>query len=318
MATSRSAFSPLPGDGRDGPRLCGVEIEFAGLTEEATARIVTETLGGQCSPDGAHAFRVTDTRIGTIKVELDTALRKADLPMLEAGLDLARAIVPVEIVSDPLDAEGLEILDRLRERLRTEGAQGSRDGLFLGFGVHLNPETPTDPAQTMRIVRAYGLLEDWLRQEDPIDPTRRVLPFVDPWPHRLIDDLVSRDIEDMDSLMRFYARHTTSRNHGLDLLPLFKHACADAFAATFAKDRATSGRPAFHFRLPDCRIDEAEWSLADPWRSWMVVERLAQDQDALASLGASWTEHRGQLLSGRTGWARRVSDVIGARAEALA
>jgi hypothetical protein len=200
MADDDPRFPSLPGRGRGGPRRCGVEIEFAGLTETETADIVVTTLGGRSTPDGAHAFRVGGTAIGTVKVELDTALRKTDVPGIEAGLDLARAVVPVEIVSEPLDTAGLGRLDALRARLRVAGAQGSGEGVFLGFGVHLNPETPIDPAHAVRIIRAYALLEDWLRRSDPIDATRRVLPFVDPWPHRLTDALIASDARDPAAL----------------------------------------------------------------------------------------------------------------------
>ena len=318
MAATDSRFPKLPGDGRQGARLCGVEVEFAGLTEERTAALVIETLGGTVRPDGAHAFRVEGTRIGTVKVELDTVLRKTGLPGMEAGLDIARAVVPVEIVSDPLDQDGLVLLDGFRDRLRGEGAIGSRDGVFLGFGVHLNPETPVEPGHRLRIIQAYALLEDWLRHADPIDTTRRILPFVDPWPRKLCDAMIAARDADLGTLMQLYAEQTGSRNHGLDLLPVFKDAAPEAFGKAFPRDRATSARPAFHYRLPDCRIDEPDWSLAHPWRSWMLVERLAEDRALLDRLAEARSAYRHQLFAGRAGWAEIVTDILGKDAEALA
>jgi hypothetical protein len=37
-------------------------------------------------------------------------------------------------------------------------------------------------------------------------------------------------------------------------------------------------RPAFHYRLPNCMVDEADWTLAEEWNRWVVVERLAYDR----------------------------------------
>jgi hypothetical protein len=40
-------------------------------------------------------------------------------------------------------------------------------------------------------------------------------------------------------------------------------------------------RPAWHYRLPNCLIDDPEWSLARPWSEWVTIERLAADPDRL-------------------------------------
>jgi hypothetical protein len=42
-------------------------------------------------------------------------------------------------------------------------------------------------------------------------------------------------------------------------------------------------RPTWHYRLPNCLIDDPDWSLRDPWREWVRIEKLAADPDALAA-----------------------------------
>lgn len=304
-------YPPLP-DVPGSERRCGVEIEFSGLTEDAAADLAASTLGGTVVESGHRAFEVRDTSIGTLKVELDTALRKAKArPLIEMGLDLARRVVPVEIITPPLATDQMPELDRLRAALRDDGAQGSRDGLFFGFGVHLNPELPQDPIRTARICLAYGLLEDWLHQTHPVDTMRRVLPFVSPWPHALVDALVNEPDASLLGLFSIYADHTQTRNHGLDLMPIFKHLHPDRFDVVVPGATSVSARPAFHYRLPDCRIDEADWSMAVPWQGWMEVERLADTPELLWSLCDDWQAFRyttGVLWGEpRSEWAAQVA-----------
>ncbi|MFZ7093891.1 amidoligase family protein [Primorskyibacter sp. 2E233] len=309
-------FSNLP-EMSGTPRKAGIEIEFAGLTEEQTARIIADELGGEIREDGSHAYQVEDTALGTIKVELDIFLRKKQGgALLEGGLDLARSVVPVEIVSPPLTPEQIGQLDSLRDRLRREGALGSRDGMFLGFGVHLNPALSGNADHDCKVILAYGLLEDWLRKTDPIDPTRRLLPFVDAWPRALVDALVEARPSDLRQVMEIYAEHTQSRNHGLDLLPIFMDMDPDGFDRAFPDVGKTSGRPAFHFRLPDCRIDEADWSLRDSWEVWQKVENLAQDARMFDALCRDWQAERDQFLNSRGRWADKVSERLEANHEA--
>ena len=42
-----------------------------------------------------------------------------------------------------------------------------------------------------------------------------------------------------------------------------------------------SARPTFHYRLPNCRVDEPDWRIAHEWNAWVTVEALAADEDAL-------------------------------------
>ena len=309
------SYPPLPaGDGPE--RRCGIEIEFSGLTEDDAARLIAETLGGDLREAGHRAFEIEGSALGTMKVELDTALRKAGArPLIEMGLDLARRVVPVELIPPPLTTADLPVLDGLRDALRRAGAQGSRDGLFFGFGVHLNPETPEDPLMTARTILAYGLLEDWLHMANPVDPTRRFLPFVSPWPPSLVDALVSAPDASLDELFGIYTDHTQTRNHGLDLMPLFRHLDPERFDVVVPSAGPVSARPAFHYRLPDCRIDESDWSLRVPWDSWMQVETVARDSALLWSLCDDWQAFRyatGVLRrEPRRQWAEHVAMRLG-------
>lgn len=308
----RDRFLPLspPATAKGTPRRVGVEIEFGGLTEASAGKVVADTLGGAAREKTAHEVIVEGTAWGDVEVCLDTAWRdKAGTALADLGLDLSRAVVPVEIVTPPLDASDMPALDALRGALRSAGAIGSRNGVLLGFGLHLNPEIAADTvAAILPVTRAFALLEDWLRNADPIDPSRRALPFVAPYPRAFVDRLAgeARDWS-LDQFIAAYLADAPTRNHGLDMLPCLRHLDGTCVTAALGPDATSvSARPTFHYRLPDCRIDEAGWRLAYEWNRWAMVEALAADTDQLNRLADDWLGYRGQLTSIRPDWMAHV------------
>jgi len=309
---THAEFRPLPLG--DGARKAGIEIEFGGLEEEKAAALIAETVGGRVVKKGDHEFRIENTDIGMVKVVLDTAFRaRHPSPMKAALLDLSRVVVPVEIVTEPLDLGRLPIVDRLRATLRAAGATGSRSGLFLGFGVHLNIDVPGEDADDIiPTVTAFAFAEDWLRRETPIDTTRRFLPFVDPYPRRFVDRLAQEGPGwSTADLTRVYLEETPSRNRGLDLLPLLRHIDEPTVVEALG-DMASPvhARPAWHYRVPDSRIDETAWSLAYEWNRWRVVECIAANRPLLERLRADWMMHRDSPTSTTGDWRRHLEDVL--------
>ena len=300
----RSTFLP-----RDTEGLCGVEIEFGGLTEDAAAGIARDVLGGTLSRQSEHELALTGSEIGPLKIYLDTALRdETGTALGRLGLDLSRAIVPIEIVTAPLGQDQMPRLDTLCAALAAAGATGTGDGLLLGFGLHLNPEIDRDDADHLwSILTAYALAEDWLRYDGGMDVARRVLPFSDPYPRGFLDALAQGPGADRGALFDLYLYWNPTRNRGLDLLPLIAELDPDRLAGL---DTATSARPTWHYRLPDCRIDEAGWSVAFEWNRWALVERLAADRWRLDRLCAAWTDYRADLTSLRPDWRDTVAHAL--------
>ncbi|ARE38907.1 hypothetical protein RGUI_0766 [Rhodovulum sp. P5] len=310
----RDRFLPLsPETTSSGqPRRAGIEIEFGGLTEEEAAGVVARELGGTQRQVAAHDWLIEGTDWGDVEICLDTVLReKAGSAVMDLGLDLSRAVVPIEIVTPPLGPDQLPALDKLRSALRSAGAQGSRDGLLLGFGVHLNPEIADATVEAiLPVVRAFALIEDWLRNADPIDPARRVLPFVDAYPRSFVDRLAKDGPNwSLTEFIDIYLKETPTRNRGLDMLPCFRHLDENRVAKALDSAGGLVGaRPTFHYRLPDCRIDEGGWRLAYEWNRWTLVERLAADADALNALARDWIEYREALTTTRPDWLAHVEE----------
>lgn len=310
---------PCPETDAGDPRRTGVEIEFAGMDETRAAEVVAEVLGGTAHNKDTHELIVEGSDLGDIGVELDTVLRKKkDIPFLEAGLSLATGLVPVEIITPPLTRAGVASLDRLVQALRDAGATGTSDGVLLGFGVHLNPEVVApDHPHTLATILAFGLLESWLRREADLDMTRRLMPYVNPWPTAFVTGMVTERPDTLADLMDIMAPHVQSRNHGLDLFPLFAHAHPDLYKDRFPRPDKTSARPTFHFRMPDCRIDEPGWSLARAWGFWVLVERVAFNAPLLNALRAEWLDHAHNAPGAERRWCAKVKRLLDHHDEAL-
>ncbi len=305
-------FPPLPQpmNAQGDPRRVGVEIELGNLNEDHVAELAKQVFGGNIRTKDT-VYHVEGTDIGDLEIYLDTALTKARKSALrDMALDLGHEVIPVEIVTEPLDMDGLEQLDDFTDLLRREGATGSGAGILLGFGVHLNVEiTSEKPADILRPLMAYALIEDWMRKTHPIDESRRLLPFTAPYPTSFVRALIALGPDaGIDVLTECYLAETPSRNHGLDMFPLLAHLRPDAMSDKLRG--STKPRPAFHFRLPDCRIDDPDWSLAEEWRRWLVVERVAANADLLTRLSDAWLDDHGPVTFSRTSWAARTAEIL--------
>lgn len=299
----------------------GVELEFAGITEAEAAETLSKATGGTARQTGARSWEVETDLFGTCDIYIDTTFDEAVARVAGSpGIEALRSVVPVELVTEPFEIRHLPELDRVVGCLRDAGAQGTRDGLFLGFGTHLNIEADAEDATSVaRHLAAYALLEEYLRQRNPIDLSRRVLPFVAPYPDKMVDAL-AEGVPDfdgsMDGLIAFYLDHAPSRDHGLDLLPLLATQDEDRVRNAAEGLSEIKARPAYHFRLPDCRIDEADWSILQAWDDWCLVQTVALDATLLERLRAARRDWSAGHAWGRPPWFKAVETILGTSGEA--
>ncbi|MBM9593495.1 amidoligase family protein [Roseitranquillus sediminis] len=309
----RDRFLPLPNGRNDSgkARRVGVEIEFAGLTERDVGALVQRQLGGEVADAGPFEVIVSGTALGEIRCFLDTAFRKGRGKGLgHLGLEFGREVIPVELTTEPLPATRLPELDALREALRDAGAIGSRRGPLLSFGMHLNVEVASERVESVRpVLTAFALIEDWLRLADPMNASRRLMPFTDAYPRRFVRELLALPPgAEMDALVALYLRLTPSRNRALDMLPLFRHLRPAQVASAAHNLAAVAPRPAWHYRLPDSRVDEADWTIAYEWNRWVMVERVAARPDLLAHLADEWARH--DTPAARHAWCEQVDAIL--------
>jgi len=301
---------PVPHTAEDSVRRVGVEIELGKLGADQAAQIFSELSGGTVEESGPRDFVVRGTEFGDIDVFLDTRFRKNTENWLEkAGFDLAQSVVPVEVVTPPIDPQMLPKLDKAVAELARRGAAGTSGNILLGFGVHLNIEIANKtPDHIGGVLTSFALLEQALRTVMQIDTTRRVLPFAAPYPKVLVDRLVTERNRGLDALMRLYLEENPTRNSALDMLPLFAY-LDPQLVADHITDDLVSARPAFHYRLPDSRFDEPDWSLTTEWNRWAVVERAAEEV-VLSDLCEAWLRHRAEWRGTGAPWAEECRQVL--------
>lgn len=310
---------PRPTSGSGRPRRVGIELEFGGLEAVDVARLVADRFAGTLITRDSHRYQVADTRYGTFDIELDTRFAHLRDHPVVSGLepasrarlgkwvgDVASLWLPVEIVTPPLEIADLVEIDHLARALADAGAQGTEDSLIYAFGLQLNPEIATDDAAWLtRMLRAYIVMSDWLRDQIDLDLTRQALVFADPFPYSYRHMVADKDYQpDRDRLIEDYLSHNPTRNRELDMLPLFAHLAPDRVAAHVSDERIKA-RPTFHYRLPDARLGKADWNIMLEWNRWVMVERLADDPERLAAMADAYRRHLDQFFPGS--WAKQAA-----------
>lgn len=290
---------PRPNREDASPRHVGVEIELAGLGAEQMLAAIIDRIGGRAVEHSPVDWRVINTSLGDFKVVLDWSdlrwFAKKHLPPEREDEQLfsralmglvtraAEQLIPWEIVTPPVRICDLEIVSGIVETLRDKGAVGTRQSPQYAFGLHFNPELPDLHAETItRYLKAYLCLYDWIVREERTDMTRKVTYYIRHFDHSYIEKVVDPDYQpDLETLIDDYLQSNPTRNRSLDLLPLFAW-LDEPRVRRAVDDPRVSARPTFHYRLPNCDIDNPHWNLDAPWKLWLEVEKLAGDRDRLA------------------------------------
>lgn len=313
-------IAPLPAPTcHDGTtRKVGIEVECGGVSEGRLAELVAERFGGEVETTGPYARTVRGTEIGDVEVLLDTVLReKVSGEVAKAGLNWSRAVIPVEFVTPPVDPAEIPRLDALCGDIARAGAFGTEDGVLLGFGLHLNVALRgMEVADILPALTAFALIEDWMRGRVQIDASRRLLPFVDPYPASLLDRLCDPVVEwTFERLTAIYLAEAASRNHALDALPILKQVHLERVDEAVPQMAHKSARPAWHYRLPDARIGDPDWSIALEWNRWCAIERVAADAQLLGRLKGAWRDYRNRALPIPGQWASVSAEILDAEVD---
>lgn len=339
--SKRSAFArpPRATNARGEIRGVGVELEFSGITLRDAAEAVRRVVGGEVVEDGPFELRVATGGTGDYRVEVDATLLRdrrymraleeigvpvdhlADLeePIEEIVGWIAERFVPLEVITPPLPLDQLDSVESLRRALAARGARGTGSRWRYAFGLHLNPEVPSlGVASLLAHLRAFLVLYDWLVEASRIDLTRSLTSFIDPFDVAYRRLVLSPSYEPtLEEMAADYVAHNPTRNRPLDLLPLFVHALGPEVATAIPEHEPLSARPTYHYRLPNCRLDEPDWTVAEEWNRWVEVERLADRSEELLRGCAKarpeaededpslWTTIRGHTLRALRGDAER-------------
>lgn len=316
-------------------RAAGFEFEFGNLPITATAEALQTALGGELEKISPFEAVLHDSRIGRLKVERDAGLLKSRryrglleqlgvefapgswAHELESNIDNAsRGLIPCEVVTQPIPFTRLGDLDTLVTTLESMGAEGTGESLTYAFGLHINPSLAgEDSIAILRALQSFLLLYSWFIEAGEIDRTRRYLtPFIDRFPQGYMELVLDRHYSPgLPALIDDYLEHNPTRNRALDLLPIFDYLDPDRVTAGLPHDerRLVKGRPAYHYRLPDCRINEPGWRVTTAWNSWVYIERLAANQAVLFQLIDAWRKHYHEFKLGQDSrWVRRLTSLL--------
>lgn len=310
MNEHRSGFAvpPVTRTASGRIRQVGFELEFSGVAIDEVAAAMHSALGGELEQRSAAEYSLEISQLGRFNIELDWDYLKRKAALAEKQGDdgdrervgllskAANLVVPLEVVCPPIPITELARLDVLVNCLREAGAEGTDESPMAAYGVHINPEIPQLDARTIgTYLRAFALLQWWLAEAHDIDITRRISPYIDFYPEAYVKELVVEPPVRLDDIFSGYLSHNPTRNRALDLLPLLAEIDPERVRLTVA-DNKVNARPTFHYRLPNCDIGHEDWSLADGWNVWVVVERLADSATKLDALGKAFHQHFRPLL----------------------
>lgn len=299
-------------------RKTGFEFEFTGVSMEIAADLVAKLYGGNFNKISTYEFEIKNSSLGTFKLELDAQLlrdKKYEKFLNKIGIkiedfkkkesiegslkDIASSIVPFEIISPPIPLSKMSELNRLVTELRKHRAKGTGSSFIYAFGLHLNPEVPDVSADSiLRHLQSYVLLDGWIRKDAKINLSRRLTPFINEYEEKYIHYILQPDYSpDLEQLIRDYFEYDNSRNRPLDLLPLFMF-LNDTLTNSLIKEELTTSRPTYHYRLPNCSLEDENWTLAEEWNRWVLVEKLANDTKSLDQYSRAWIRMKRETLIG--------------------
>jgi len=293
-------------------RRVGVELEMNGIDLDRLSTLVAARGGYRIEQPGRCERRLTGDPAGDWVVELDSQwikkIGREPRPQGDESAELlgsaedaliwmAESLVPVELVSPPLPLDRLDEINELIHQLREAGAKGTSDRLTNAFGMQFNPEIPDADSRTLcAYLKAFLCLYDWMNERAQVNLTRRITTYVDPFPADYVSLVTDPDYwPDQAQLIDGYLKHNPTRNRALDMLPLFRHLDEERVLAC-TQDPLIKARPTFHYRLPDCRIDEPDWDMTEAWNDWLEVEKLAADHERLQGCCKAYQQWQQQGL----------------------
>jgi len=311
-------------------RRVGIELEFAGVDIDRICAIIVELFGGELAPRSRFEKAVAGTPWGDFNVEIDLVLLKerSYLKFLDfMGVDLsddslrqaedllarvASTLVPHEIGTPPIPMTEADRIEQLRQRLHQAHALGTKASLRYAFGLQFNPEAPDFEASTiLNYLRAFMLLVDWLQQRSHIAIARRLSPFINEFPQGYVRHILDPAYQpDLAQLIDDYIDDNPTRNRPLDMLPLFAFLDNERVLRDLNDAKIKNkARPTFHYRLPNCMIDDPGWTIAQEWAGWVAVDDLAQDPQRIEAMSEEFRRQRSQWALGYDeNWAARVAD----------
>ncbi|WP_026464609.1 amidoligase family protein [Adhaeribacter aquaticus] len=314
-------------------RKVGFELEFANLGIDEIVKIILDIYGGRVEKENRFLQKVCDTRIGNFSVEFDLTLLtekkyikffdsfninlqeyKCGVGTLEDSVEAALEgivgkIFPYEIATPPVPCTEIAQFEELRQALFEHNAKGTEAFPTNAFGTHINIELPATDAETIiSYLKAFVLLYPWLLEVGETDLARKLSPFIDPFPEEYAQLILAQNYApDLDTLVADYHRYNPDRNRPIDMYPLFAAINPDK-VNQFQDVGKVKPRKTFHYRLPNSSISKPDWTLAQEWNNWVVVEELAHNPEKIEAIKEAYFRLKQDTILGFEGkWIKQIS-----------
>lgn len=321
---------------RDGEiRRVGFEFEVGNVGVQTLACGLADKLGGELDKSSSFEVILRNSALGKLKVERDThlltSLAYRDW-LSSLGVDFSpgsegerwennvdkfsRQLVPCEIVTDPIPLTELARLHQLLDVIEALEGQGTQHYFYYAFGLHFNPEIPSaEGSSLLAYLQSFLLLSDWIIEDAGTDFTRRFFTkYIDPFPKSYVELVLHPDYNpSFSKLLDDYLWYNPTRNRSLDMLPVFAWLDAERVVKKVkeSEKQLIKSRPAFHYRLPDCRVGQPGWAMEDEWNRWQLVEVLAAYPERRSRLLQAWQREQSKFrLSHRSAWIEQIQDFV--------
>lgn len=313
-------------------RQVGFELEFTGLDLDQIVEILVSLFEGEIVKDNQFLYHLKQSCYGDFGIEIDTSIlthKTYDKYLQKFGIDLsqlgirrsveqllenvAAILIPYEITTPPFPINDLTAVETLRAHLQAAKALGSKMSPIYAFGLHINPEVPSyETAVLVNYLRAFFLLYDWICMHTKIDFSRRIAPFIRDFSEDYIELVLDKNYQPRQSqFIDDYLFYNPSRNRPLDLLPLFLHLDKNQIPTDILQNRLIKSRPTFHYRLPNCLIDDPDWHIAQEWYYWVEIEKLAYDEEKLVAMSERYLAiQHSKLAKLKRTWHKEVEDFM--------
>lgn len=292
------SLPPLLKNPKGDIRKAGFEIEHSGLTPLEDANIIKEIFGGEIFKKSKHQVYVKNSLFGDFAIYLDSKFlldferseyEQTDF-LRELLLDFSEIFIPYEIVTPPIPFDKLDFIEKLREKLKENGALGTDSSFVYAFGLHINVEAASYEVEyILNILRAFLILFEWIKEKNAIDLTRKLSWFIEPFNKEYILYILNLDYKpNLKKFIEDYIFYNPTRNKALDLLPLLAY--LDKRVKELLPEEKINPRPAFHYRLPNSRIDEEWWSIAYEFNFWTLIEKVAYEKELTKELSEKYID----------------------------
>ena len=313
-------------------RTVGFELEYTNVGIAEAVQLILDLYGGEVQEENRFKQKVTGTTLGDFTIEFDLTLLTEkrykkpfeslnihieDVKVGHSNLEdevedalesVVGKVFPYEIACPPVPCTKLEQIEKLRRALHQHHAEGTKAFLTNAFGTHINIEAPgLDTETLLSYMRAFLLLYPWLLKAGETDLARRISPFIDPFPNAYAELVLDTNYKpDINEFIADYNLHNPDRNRPLDMYPLFASLDGNLLAQYNGLGKVKA-RNTFHYRLPNSSVSDPDWTLAQEWNNWVVVEELANNPEKLEQLSQEYLALKKDTLIGFEGkWIKRT------------